>query len=239
MEVNLLLAFAAGVIGFASPCVLPLIPGYVAYVSGVSLAELREGGRRHLGRVVVGSLLFVLGFSIMFTAIGASASTIGGFISENRLLITRIAGLVVIVLGLVVLGVLRVPALARERRLEALPRVGLAGAVPLGMAFGFAWIPCVGPVLAAVLTLAATTQNTGSGALLLFTYAMGLGVPFLATAVLLGTATGLLRWLGRHGRAIEMASGAFLVVMGAAMASDTLFMLNTWIIRVLRFQPPL
>lgn len=238
-DVNVLLAFAAGVLGFLSPCIVPLIPGYLSFVSGLSLAEMSlEERRRHLGRVVAGTGLFVLGFSVIFTGMGASASALGGLVLENRLLLTRVGGALVIVLGLAVLGVIKVPGLYRARRLEMhrMP-MGLVGAVPVGMAFGLAWTPCVGPVLTAVLTLAATSQTVGSGAALLFAYSLGLGVPFLLTAVLLTAAFDTLGWLRRHARSITTASGAFLLVMGAAMVTDMLFALNAWILRLVPFRP--
>lgn len=238
-QVNLVIAFAAGVLGFVSPCVVPLIPGYLSFVSGVSLSEMQPGERRqHLGRVLGTTLLFVLGFATIFTAMGASATLAGNFILNNRQLLSRIGGVIIIVLGLSVLGVVKIPALDRERRLQVTRRRGgVFGAFPIGMAFGFAWTPCVGPVLAAILTLAATAQRASDGAVLLFTYSLGLGLPFLATAVLLTSAFDALRWFQRHGRAIEAASGGFLVVMGAALMFDLVFTLNTWILRLIPFRP--
>ena len=233
-DVNLIVAFAAGVLGFLSPCVVPLIPGYLSFVSGVSLSEMSmEERRRHLGRVLLATSLFVLGFSVIFTAMGASASVLGDLVLGNRLLLTRIGGVVVIVLGLAVLGVIKVPGLFRERRFQMQRRpFGLIGAVPVGMAFGFAWTPCVGPVLTAVLTLAATSKTAASGALLLFAYSLGLGLPFLITALLMTAAFDAMGWLRRNARIVTTVSGVFLLVMGAAMVSDLLFSLNTWVIRL-------
>jgi len=240
-DVNLVLAFAAGVLGFLSPCIVPLIPGYLSFVSGVSLAEIDlQARRRHLAQVLVATALFVLGFSTVFTALGASASVLGGFIVDNRIWLGRVGGTTVILLGFSVLGVVNVPGLQRERRFHLEQRPGgMFGAIPVGMAFGFAWTPCVGPVLAAILTLAATARGAPGGALLLFAYSLGLGVPFLVAAVLLTTAVDAFAWIRRHGRAIEVASGAFLIVMGGAMVLDLVFRLNTWILRVLPFRPAL
>jgi cytochrome c-type biogenesis protein len=240
-EVNLVLAFAAGLLGFLSPCIVPLIPGYLSFVSGVSLGEmeLRER-RRHLSQVLAATALFVLGFSAVFTALGASASLLGAFIVDNRVWLGRIGGTIVILLGLSVLGVVKVPGMSRERRVQLQQRPGgMLGAIPVGMAFGFAWTPCVGPVLAAILTLAATVQGASGGAALLFAYSLGLGVPFLLAAVLVTTAVDAFAWIRRHGRAIETASGAFLVIMGGAMVLDLVFRLNTWILRVFPFRPAL
>lgn len=238
-DVNMLLAFAAGILGFLSPCVVPLIPGYLSFVSGLSLVEMSvEERRQHLGRVLLATALFVLGFSTIFTALGASASALGGLILNNRLLLTRLGGAVVIFMGLAVLGILKVPGLYRERRFQMERRpLGLLGAYPVGMAFGFAWTPCVGPVLTAVLTLAATTRTVSSGALLLFVYSLGLGLPFLITAVLMTAAFDTMGWLRRNSRSISTVSGIFLLVMGAAMVTDMLFIFNTWILRLVPFRP--
>ncbi len=237
-NISLTIAFAAGVLGFLSPCILPLIPGYVSFVSGVSLQDMEAAERRrHLGRVLLTTGLFVAGFAVIFTALGASASLAGAFILSNRRLLSRIGGVLVIGLGLAVL--FRLPVLYRERRIQVTQRpFGLLGAFPIGMAFGFAWTPCVGPVLAAVLTLAATQQNAANGALLLFAYALGLGVPFLLAAVLLTLAFDL-RWLRRYSRSITAVSGVFLVIMGLALVTDALFTLNTWILRLFPFRPAL
>jgi cytochrome c-type biogenesis protein len=240
-DVNLVLAFAAGVLGFLSPCIVPLIPGYVSFVSGVSLAEMDiDARRRHLTRVLAATGLFVLGFSAVFTALGASASILGGFIVDNRIWLGRIGGTIVILLGLSMLGIVKIPGFQRERRFHVEQRPGgMLGAIPVGMAFGFAWTPCVGPVLAAILTLAATVQGASGGALLLFAYSLGLGVPFLLAAVLLTTAVDAFAGIRAHARAIELASGGFLIVMGGAMALDLVFRLNTWILRIFPFRPPL
>lgn len=238
IDVNLAIAFAAGVLGFLSPCIVPLIPGYISFVSGLSLQEAEAAERRrHVGRVLAATALFVLGFGVIFTALGASASLLGGFILSNRLLLSRVGGALVMTLGLAVL--FKVPALFRERRFHLNRRpFGLVGALPVGMAFALAWTPCVGPVLTAVLTLAATEQRARSGALLLFAYSLGLGVPFLASALLL-TLSFDLAWLRRYSRPITAVSGVFLVIMGTALVTDALFILNTWILRLFPFRPAL
>jgi cytochrome c-type biogenesis protein len=240
-HLNLVIAFAAGVLGFFSPCIVPLIPGYLSFVSGVSLAELRPPERgRHVGRVVLATIVFVLGFSVIFTGLGASASIFGAFVLGNRLLLSRVGGVIVILLGLSMLGVIKIPSLSRERRVHLTRRPAtLLGALPVGMAFGFAWTPCVGPVLGAILTLAATTQRAVDGGALLFAYSLGLGMPFLVTAALLSTAFDVLRSVGRYGRVIETVSGAFLVVMGAALLFDLVFRLNSWILQVFPVRPAL
>jgi cytochrome c-type biogenesis protein len=238
-DVNVALAFAAGVLGFLSPCVVPLVPGYLSFVSGLSLADMSvEQRRASLGRILSATILFVLGFSTVFTGLGASASALGGIVLGNRALLTRVGGVVVILMGLVVLGVIKIPGLYRERKFQLQSRpLGLIGAVPIGMAFGFAWTPCVGPVLTAVLTLAATAETALSGALLLFAYSLGLGLPFVITALLMSAAFDTMGWLRRQARSISAASGVFLLVMGVAMVTDLLFTLNTWILQLVPFRP--
>ncbi len=240
-HLNLVVAFLAGVLGFFSPCVVPLIPGYISFVSGISLPQMELMERRqHVGRVLLATVTFVLGFSVIFTALGASASVAGAFVLTNRLLLSRIGGVIVILLGLSMLGIIKIPALVRERRVQVTRRPGsVLGAFPIGMAFGFAWTPCVGPVLGAILTLAATTQRAADGAVLLFSYSLGLGIPFLATALLLTTTFERMRTLSRYARVIETASGVFLVVMGTALLFDLVFRLNAWILQVVPVRPAL
>jgi cytochrome c-type biogenesis protein len=210
------LAFVAGLVSFTSPCCLPLVPGYLSYVSGV--AGERSPTVAVRSRVISSSLLFVLGFASVFTILGAGASTLGGVILRNRPVFMAIAGAFVIVMGLAALGLLRIPFLYREARVD-LRRIkaGPHGAVPLGMAFALGWTPCIGPVLAGILTAAAATPTAWTGAALLFVYSLGLGVPFVLLAVGYARAGRAFSWLRRHGRAIERTGGAILVGMGVLM----------------------
>lgn len=209
-----LLALAAGVLSFSSPCILPLIPGYVGYMSGVA------GSR---GRTFGAAVLFVLGFTLVFTALGAAASSVGALLNLHRVLLEQAAGVLVIVLGLFLIGILRIPVLLREGRpLLGWARPGPGGALLLGVGFAFGWTPCIGPVLAAILVLASGQTTVASGTLLLLLYSIGLGVPFVAAALLLERLRGVRRWLARHGRAIEVVGGALLVVMGVLMFTDRL-----------------
>jgi cytochrome c-type biogenesis protein len=221
---NLLLAMpvaaAAGFVSFASPCVLPLVPGYLSYVSGVSGQDVEHGGRQ-VGRVLAGVALFVLGFSLVFVALGATLGALTSWLLTNRGLITRVAGVVVIVMGLFLAGVIKPGFLYKERRLRA-DRVpgGLAGALPLGMVFGLGWTPCIGPTLGAVLGLAAVGGGgVGRGAVLLFAYSLGLGVPFLIAALGLRGAVGRFPALRRRFRLFEVAGGGMLVVIGLLLVT--------------------
>jgi cytochrome c-type biogenesis protein len=216
------LAFVAGLISFTSPCCLPLMPGYVSYVSGVASGTPTggEGAVALRSRTMLAAGLFVMGFATTFTLMGAAASELGTLILRNRLVLGRVAGVFVIVMGLATTGLLRVPFLYRERRFDlARIRPGPAGAVPLGMAFAIGWTPCIGPVLAGILTAAATVEGAWRGAALLFVYSLGLGLPFLLLALGVTRTGRLFRWLRRHGRAIEVAGGSVLVLMGVLMIS--------------------
>ncbi len=238
VEVSWVIAFGAGVLGFLSPCIVPLIPGYLSFVSGVSLQEKGAARGEHVAQALVTTGVFVLGFASVFTLLGATASLAGNFVLSNRQLFSRIAGAVIIVMGLSVLGVLKLPGFYREHRLTFTrsPK-GTLGAFPVGMAFGFAWTPCVGPVLTAILSIAATANRAVDGAMLLFAYSLGLGLPFLLAAALLTTAFDALKWVARHGRMIEAVSGTFLVVMGIALMFDMVFRLNGWLLRIIPFRP--
>ncbi|WP_216214709.1 cytochrome c biogenesis CcdA family protein [Amycolatopsis aidingensis] len=208
------LALVAGLVSFASPCTLPLLPGYVSYVSGLSAGPAPAPARR----VLTGALLFVVGFSAVFTTLGATASALGFLLASNLRVINLAGGTLIVLMGLTLTGLVRIPLLHRQLRFD-LARVGRgpAGALPLGAAFAFGWTPCVGPVLASILATAASTGTVGRGTLLLLAYSLGLGVPFLVLAT--GLARGRMRigWLQRHARRIEIAGGVILVAMGIAV----------------------
>jgi len=179
------------------------------------------------------AVLFVLGFTIVFTALGAVASSLGGILLESRDVLIRVAGLFVIAMGLATMGFLRVPLLYRERRLDlGRVRPGPAGALPLGMAFALGWTPCIGPVLAAILTAAASVADAGRGAALLLAYSLGLGLPFLLLAVGIGRGGRLTASLRRHGRAVELAGGSVLITMGVLMISGAWLRLFTPVLRL-------
>lgn len=210
------LALVAGFVSFTSPCALPLVPGFVSYVSGLSGAASTGSTAPARRPAVTGAALFVLGFTAVFTALGATASALGLLLAQNLRTINLVSGAFVVLMGLLTAGVLRVPVLQRQLRFD-LARIGRGprSAVALGAAFAFGWTPCVGPVLAAILSTAAGAGTAARGGILLVAYSLGLGVPFLLVAA--GLGGGRLRWLARHARVVELVGGALLVAMGLAL----------------------
>ncbi|WP_448070723.1 cytochrome c biogenesis CcdA family protein [Georgenia yuyongxinii] len=210
------LALVAGVVSFTAPCTLPLLPGYVSYVSG--MASSQDTVSR--SRVLTGAALFVLGFSSVFVALGVTASGLGLLLAQNGRLLDLVGGAFIVVMGLLTAGVLRIPVLQRQLRFD-LSKVGRGprSAVPLGAGFAFGWTPCIGPVLASVLVVAASTTTMMQGAVLLAAYSLGLGLPFLALAVAVARGNARIGWLRRHTRKLEIGGGAVLVATGLAVMS--------------------
>ncbi len=215
-DIGLLTAFGAGLLSFLSPCLLPLVPAYLCFLAGTSLDDLL--GRAARRGPLLRALAFVLGFSAVFVALGAGASTLGTLLANYAEALARIAGLVIVALGLHMTGVVRLAPLLREIRTQprTAPR-GLAGAFVVGLAFAFGWSPCVGPVLAAILLLAGMEDTVGRGTALLAAYAAGLGLPFLAAAALTGPFLGAARQFRPYLRTVEAGLGAVLVAAGLAV----------------------
>jgi cytochrome c-type biogenesis protein len=220
-HVSFALAFAAGLASFFSPCVLPVVPGYVTFVTGITLDEFRaEDGRAVRRRAAVHAGLFILGFSLLFIVLGASATALGAVVRRSLPLLQQVGGAIIVLFGLHMLGWLRIPFLARERRVQlATKPAGMLGSVIAGVAFGAGWTPCIGPVLATILLYAGATATVGEGAALLAVYALGLGLPFFLAAVafngFLTRTPALRRWL----LPIERAAGAVMVVLGVLLFS--------------------
>jgi cytochrome c-type biogenesis protein len=224
-NVSLLAAFAAGVLSFISPCVLPLIPGYLSFISGTTLDELRGGNAASTGatrrRALISSLAFVLGFSLVFISLGASASAIGQYMMERLTLLGRIAGVIIILFGLHTMGILRIGWLYSEKRLQTSRKpAGPLGAILVGIAFAFGWTPCIGPILAGILAIAASQDTIGQGVQLLAVYSAGLGIPFIATSLAIDRFFSAFARIRRHYHAIEVASGALLVVIGVLIFTN-------------------
>lgn len=220
MEILLLplAAVVAGVLSFSSPCCLPLIPGYLSYVSALPVGDLERSEARRVA--LRASVLFVAGFTVVFVAMGITVTALGAVLLRNQDTLVRWLGVVVILLGLSTMGLLRIPMLMRERRLDLarIPR-GPAWAFPLGMAFAAGWVPCIGPILATILTTAAVAGSMLWGGFLLTLYSLGLGIPFVLLAVGFSRARVSLEWLRRNGRRIELAGGSLLVVVGMLFVS--------------------
>jgi len=218
-SVPILLAFLAGLLTFASPCLLPIVPAYLGYLSGTALT--RPSRRR---ATLAHAALFVLGFSVVLVALGASLGLIGGLAHAQLDLVRKLGGLVVILLGLNMAGLLRIEALSREVRFDLGKRLGLGypTSFAMGLFFSLGWTPCVGPTLAAILVLASTSSTVWYGAGLLAIYSAGLGIPFLLTASLLEPATRFLQRVGRFGRVVPLVSGALMVGMGLLLFTDQL-----------------
>ncbi|GAB3960822.1 cytochrome c biogenesis protein CcdA [Actinoallomurus acanthiterrae] len=221
-------AAAAGLVSFLSPCVLPLVPGYLSYVTGMSGADLAE---RKRGRLLLGVGLFVLGFTVVFVSAGLAFGGFGSLLQRHAEVITKVLGAVTIVLGLAFMGF--IPGLQRTVKSSRLPAAGIAGAPFLGALFGLGWTPCIGPTLAAVQAMAYTEASAARGALLSFAYCLGLGVPFLLTAVAYRRALGAFGWVKRHYQAVTRIGGGLLVAIGVLLVtglwSDLTVQLQGWV----------
>ena len=229
------IAIAAGTVSFLSPCILPLVPGYLAYVTGLAGASVVTAGpspQVATRRMLAGALGFILGFSLVFVSFGALFGAFGLALRGHAMGLTRIFGVITILLGLSFMGALpAVPALSRDYRIHRLPPVGLIGAPLLGGAFALGWTPCIGPTLATVLNLAASSENTtaGRGAFLTLCYCLGLGLPFILVGLLLDRSAQSLQWLKRHSVRVSQVGGVFLVLIGIMQVTGSWFWLVEWI----------
>ena len=222
------LAFLAGLVSFVSPCTIPLYPSYISYISGVSYDARAAGASASIRRrALAHAVFFVLGFSVIFVALGASANLVGILFAQYRTIVSDIGGVIVIVMGLVLVGAIRWDWLMREVKWHSKAKpVGYLGAFVVGISFAAGWTPCVGPILAAVIAIAATGEVNGM--VLMLVYAIGFALPFLILAYTLGS----LRWLSRYSAAISRAGGAVLVLMGVLLLTGRLEALTAWLIRI-------
>ena len=229
-------AFLAGLVSFLSPCVLPLVPGYVSLISGASVEELQSKDRKLLNTVLLHSIMFILGFTLVFVCLGAAATSIGHFMKVYKKQLSWVAGTVIVILGLHLTGLLKIKALYADKRLHSAGGGGSPiAAFVAGFAFAFGWTPCIGPILAVILTLAGSTDSVQRGIALLFVYSLGLAVPFLLTSV---GINGFLSFYGRfrrHLQKVEICSGVLLIVCGVliftrhfTVLSSYLGFLNRW-----------
>ena len=237
-NVSFLAAFAAGLVSFLSPCVLPLVPGYISIISGFSLDQLEDVQHQATLRrsLLLNSVMFIIGFSITFITLGASATWLGQVLLSRMQLLYQLAGLIIIVFGLHLLGIFKINFLYQDKRFHNVekPR-GVLGALVLGLAFAFGWTPCIGPILAGILTMASTKQTVTQGVLLLAVYSIGLGIPFLLTSLGLNKFLAFYGRFKRHFRAVEMASGALVIAVGVLILTNNLSRLAGWFTFLNRF----
>jgi cytochrome c-type biogenesis protein len=230
-DISIPLAFFAGIVSFLSPCVLPLVPGYLSYMSGMTAGDEGEKRTYHTGVV---TLAFVGGFTAVFMAFGVTATVLGEFLITNKEQMARIGGVLIIAMGLVFMGAIKVPWLYREARFHPTPEAGMWGSALLGGAFAFGWSPCIGPTLGAVLTMAAGNADSAGpaqGALLLGVYSLGLGVPFILAGLGVSRLTGALARIRRHIRTINVVSGMMLILIGLLFVTNQVFVISIWLQR--------
>jgi len=231
-----LAAFVAGILSFLSPCVLPLVPGYVSLISGATVEDLQAGDRRMLGTVMLHSLTFILGFSVVFIALGAVATGIGQFANEYHNLLAKVAGIIVIVFGLHLTGLLKIKALYADKRLHDVKGGSSAlGSFAVGFAFAFGWTPCIGPILATILVFAGAQETLFKGVLLLAIYSAGLAVPFLLTSLGVDRFLGFYTRFRRHLHTVEVISGVLLIVVGVLIFMNNLKLLSGYLAFLNRF----
>ncbi len=237
-NVGILTAFAFGLLSFISPCVLPIVPGYLSFISGVTFDEMQSDSTRAKvrNRIVSNSVLFILGFSVVFIALGASATVVGKFLHEQIGIISKVAGVVIIVFGLHMIGVFRISFLNYEKRFHTGGKpLGFLGAFLVGLAFAFGWTPCIGPILAAILAIASQQDSVGKGMVLLSSYSLGLGVPFLLAGMSLTAFFNAFNRFKRHLHTVEVVGGVMLVAVGALIMFNYLTVISGYLARWLPF----
>jgi cytochrome c-type biogenesis protein len=231
-DVSIPAALVAGLVSFLSPCVLPLVPPYLVYLTGATIEHVSHDETTKVSKraVMLAALVFVLGFSTVFVALGASASFIGSLIRAWSAQLSIVAGIVIIVMGLHFLGLTRIGFLMREGRLTAPKPVGLWGAYVMGLAFAFGWTPCIGPILAAILSVAAAEATVVKGAGLLAVYSAGLGIPFLLAAFMIEQFASLLKRMKRHLNTVERVMGVLMVLTGIAFLTGSISNVSIWLL---------
>ncbi len=241
-SVNILTAFAFGLLSFISPCFLPIVPGYISFISGVSFDEMQSafsGADNRAAvrkRIVINCLFFIFGFSVVFIALGASATAVGQFLHEQLSVISKIAGAIIIIFGLHMIGVFKIPFLNYEKRFNTNAKpLGLLGAFLVGMAFAFGWTPCIGPILAAILAIASQQDTVLKGIILLGVYSIGLGVPFLIAGLSITIFYNVFNKLKQHLHKIEIIGGALLVIVGVLIMTNSLTIISGYLSKWLPF----
>lgn len=224
-----LAAFVAGLISFLSPCVLPLVPGYISLVSGAAIEDLKVQDSRLMRRVMLQSVMFILGFSVVFIMLGAVSSSVGQLLAHYRTVIAKVAGIVIIIFGLHLTGIFRINALYADKRLHGVKGGSSPwGAFVIGFAFAFGWTPCVGPILSVILTFAAEQDTVMKGVFLLAVYSLGLAVPFLLTALGIERFVSFYKRFQKHMHMLEVASGALLIALGVLLVMGRLSIISSY-----------
>lgn len=229
MEVNLITALVGGLLSFASPCVLPIVPGYLSFITGMGLDQLtqKESRKKVVRASLVNSVTFVIGFSLIFVLLGASATTVGKFLQDYMGLFSKLAGIVLIIFGLHMIGVLKIPFLMYEKRIhQKQEATGILRSFSAGLLFAFGWTPCIGPILAGILAIAATTETAQQGMALLSVYSIGLGVPFILSAVFLNAFFSVFSRIKTHLHKVEIAGGVILVALGTLIFTNKLGLIS-------------
>ena len=229
-EISLMAAFLAGLFSFFSPCVLPLVPGYISFISGISLEEIEQGNRQN--KVIISSIFFILGFSLVFILLGATATILGSFLLEKAFILEKVAGVIIIIFGIHMSGLYRIKFLDYEKRLYAKTRpVNIViGPFLMGLAFAFGWTPCIGPILAGILIYAGTQKTLYQGILLLVIYSAGLGIPFLMTALALNKFYMLSNKIKKYFKTIEIVGGILLILIGLLILTNNFHRITSFFI---------
>ncbi|MGC8595483.1 MAG: cytochrome c biogenesis CcdA family protein [Candidatus Kryptoniota bacterium] len=228
-NVTVLTAFVFGVLSFVSPCVLPIVPGYLSFISGYSFDEMLNSSRSELfKKVTLNSLLFVIGFSVVFVALGASATAIGKFLQEKFDLFAKIAGIVIILFGIHMTGIFKIKFLNYEKKFHSEKKIGPFGSFVAGLAFAFGWTPCIGPVLAGILAIASQQDTVMKGIILLSVYSIGLGIPFLITSVSVNAFLSFFKKFSKYVRWVEIVGGILLIIVGVLIMTNSLQILSSY-----------
>ncbi|MEK7851525.1 MAG: cytochrome c biogenesis protein CcdA [Deltaproteobacteria bacterium] len=229
-NISLLLAFSAGVLSFASPCVLPLIPSYVTYITGLSLERLRSGEEKGHGlETFFHSLAFVIGFSIVFISLGASATILGQVMARHQVLLRKVGGVLVVIFGLHFTGIINISFLQVYKKADLKEKpMGYLGSVLIGLVFGAGWTPCIGPILSSILLYASTAETMTKGIMLLTAYSLGLGIPFIISAVAINRFLSFFQGVIRHMKALTIASGILLIIIGVLIFTNSLTSITTY-----------
>ncbi len=232
-NISVLIAFAAGFLSFVSPCVLPMVPSYMVFITGLSFDQLEHEDKRMRRTAALHSLAFVIGFSLVFVALGASATVLGSLIQQYQMTLMRVGGIIVLIFGLYIAGVLRFGALDQEKRIHLANKPhGFLGTGLVGMTFALGWTPCIGPILGSILVLASTANSVATGIYLLGAYALGLGIPFLIAGVAFPQFMSRMKAITRHMNIVTKAAGVILILIGILMVSGLFWEFTGYINRV-------